>query len=458
MAAARAKAAVDGGAVGVHEIFRHKRLDGTGKAAALQAPRTAAVEDVLAQRQRQRDALLFGVLDAVGVLVELKAGMPALDDQAQELVKFIVLHSLAQLGGAAAVVVEMDRTHNGAVPHFFAHVGDGGIEVRLRHVAQDLLAKAGGHALHLAADGGVVVGQVGMAALGVADAQHIAVLGQIELGLPDNGVRRVLEIDGDDAAHRARRLVHQAAGFAEKDVLGILADLRDAHLAEFFHIIAVVLAAQDRADAHLKRRRAGKSRPAQHIAGGVGVKTADLSPVVEDADRHAADQRSGMLGLLRLRGADAQVHIADAAKPLRFHADDVVRIGRNDRHDVQVDRTGQHNAVVVVGVVAADLGTAGGRVEAHRAVGAKLLGKMVDRLHVSRALGCQRRVVLAVQFGKSAVIQALCDLLLQFTGVRHNFNSPFLWAALFANMHKKHLVVLGKQPKSRPFTQFLYPV
>ena len=143
-----------------------------------------------------------------------------------------------------------------------------------------------------------------------------------------------------------------------------------------------------------------------------------------------------MFGLFRLRGADAQVHIADAAKAFRFDADDVVRIGRNDRHDVQVDRTGQHDAVVVIGVVAADLGTAGGRVEAHRAVGAKLLGKMVDRLHVPRTLGRQRRVVPAVQFGKSAVIQALCDLLFQFTGVRHNFNSPFLWAALLPTCTK----------------------
>ena len=271
-------------------------------------------------------------------------------------------------------------------------------------------------------------------------------------------MRGVLEVDADDAAHRAGRLVHQAAGLAEKDVLGILADLRDADLAEFVHVIIVVFAAEDRRDADLEGRRAGQAGTAQHVAGGAGVKAAHLAAVIEDTHRHAADQGGGVFSLPRLRGTDAQVHIADLFKTLGLDAHDVVLIGGDHRHDVQVDRTGQHDAVVVVGVVAADLGAAGGRVQADRAFCAELGGKMIDQRRVTLTLGGQDRFVRAVQFGKGAVVQPLRDLLLQFHGIGHNSTRLSFWTPLFRNMHKKSSVNLDKQPKTGLFVVPVSPV
>ena len=48
VAAAFAEAAVDGGLVGVQQVNGHKRLNGAGKAAALQTPRAAAIQYALA--------------------------------------------------------------------------------------------------------------------------------------------------------------------------------------------------------------------------------------------------------------------------------------------------------------------------------------------------------------------------------------------------------------------------
>lgn len=118
-----AEAAVDGGLVGVQQVNGHKRLNGAGKAAALQTPRAVAIQYALTQGQGHRHALLLRVLDAVGVLVELKAGVTALDNQAQERFKIVLAHGVAELGGAAAVVVEVHRTHDGAVPTALRSLG-----------------------------------------------------------------------------------------------------------------------------------------------------------------------------------------------------------------------------------------------------------------------------------------------------------------------------------------------
>ena len=94
MAATLTKAAINGGAVSVHQVVGDERLDGARKTAALQAPGSPAIQDFLAQRQRQGHALFLGALDAVSVLVELEAGMTAFHNQAQELVKLVLLHRL----------------------------------------------------------------------------------------------------------------------------------------------------------------------------------------------------------------------------------------------------------------------------------------------------------------------------------------------------------------------------
>ena len=339
--------------------------------------------------------------------------MTALNDQLEELLKPVIPDGGAQVGGAAAVIVEVDGAHNGTVAHLAAQGGNGFQELLLVHFAQHRLAELLRHALHLTADGGVIIGQVGMAALGIADAQRKIVGGQIELGGAHHRVRRVLEVDGDGAAHGAGGLVHQAAGLAEEHVLGVLADLGDLDLREFLHVIVVVLAAEDRAHAHLERRRAGQAGAAQHIAGGVSVKAAHLAAGLHKASRHAADEARGMFHLAFLGGQDAQVHIVDLIKAVGLDPHHVILVGRHHCHNVQIDGGGHHHAVVVVGVVAADLGAAGGGIQTHFPVSAVLLREPVHQSAVPLPLGCQRGGFRPVQGGKCGVIHAFLNLLFQ---------------------------------------------
>ena len=91
------------------------------------------------------------------------------------------------------------------------------------------------------------------------------------------------------AADRAGRLVQQAGRLAEKDVLRILADLGDLDLGELFKVAAVILAAEDGAEADLERRRGRQTRAAQHLAGGVGVETAEFAAALREPGRNAAE-------------------------------------------------------------------------------------------------------------------------------------------------------------------------
>ena len=286
--------------------------------------------------------------------------MAALDDEFEEGIKIIIAHGVAELRGAAAVIVKVDGTHDGAVAHGLAQLRDGLVELILVDVAQDRLSELRGHTFHFAADGGVVVGQVGVAALRVTDAHDKAMLCQVNGRLAHDRFGRILEVDGDDAADGAGGLVHQAAGLAEEHILGVLADLGNFDLAEFSHVIVVVLTAQDGTDADLERRRTGQAGTAQHIAGGVAVKATHLAACIHNALGNAADKGGRMLGLAGLRGQDVDVNIVDFVKAQGLDADDVFLVRRYNGHHVQIDGTCQHDTVVVVGVVAADLGAAGG--------------------------------------------------------------------------------------------------
>ena len=125
-----------------------------------------------------------------------------------------------------------------------------------------------------------------------------------------------------------------------------------------------------------------------------------------------------MLGLLGLRNQHIDVHIVNLVKTKGLNADDVLLVRGDNGHHIQIDRTRQHNAVVVVGVVAADFRAAGGGVEPYRAVGAVLLFKFRNQVRIALALLLHG--VRTVQFGKGSVINALRNLLLEFRCVCHN--------------------------------------
>lgn len=54
-----------------------------------------------------------------------------------------------------------------------------------------------------------------------------------------------------------------------------------------------------------------------------------------------------------------QLHFVPAVKAFRFHTYHIVRVFGNHGNHVQIHRAGHYHAVVVVGVVASDLGAAG---------------------------------------------------------------------------------------------------
>ena len=163
-----------------------------------------------------------------------------------------------------------------------------------------------------------------------------------------------------------------------------------------------------------------------------------------------------MLGLARLRDEVGDIDVVNFVKAQGLDADDIFLIRGDDGHHIQVDRACQHHAVVVVGVVAADLGAARGGIEAQRAVGAVFLFKFVDQVGIALALLLHG--VCTVQLGKGGVVFALCDLLFEFNGICHDSTHLSCRAALFVDMHKLSLMFLGRQPKERLSAGFLFSV
>ena len=173
------------------------------------------------------------------------------------------------------------------------------------------------------------------------------------------------------------------------------------------------------------------------MAGGVGVETAEFAAALREPGRNAADERSAVLGFFRLRGQDRKVDVVDLAEAVRDEPHAVVIVFGDDGEDVQVDRRGHDDAVVVVGVVAADLGAAGGAVQADLAPGAEVALKAFDGLQVARALGRDLRG--RVKFGQGGVISARLDLLFELRCCCHSGRCLRDGRAALVTMHKKRL-------------------
>lgn len=162
---------------------------------------------------------------------------------------------------------------------------------------------------------------------------------------------RVGKVDGDDVADRRGRLIHQAAGLSEIDVLRILADLRDLHRCGGRSVEKHV---DDRPQQHLKGRGAGKSAARQHRRGHIGVKALELTSELREPRRYAAHQRRRRVLLLRAHSQLVQRHLTQGI-PLRQDADRVPAIFSDRRARIEIDRRRQHTAVLMIGVIAAQL-------------------------------------------------------------------------------------------------------
>ena len=168
-------------------------------------------------------------------------------------------------------------------------------------------------------------------------------------------MRDIRKINGHKSAHRRSGLVHQPAGLAKVDVLGILRNLCNLHRRCFLSRVKVV---EDGADQDLERRRGGKPRAFEHVAGGVGVKSADLHPQLPEPRGNPADQRSGAVGFFlpdRKIGKVDGIHWVAG----RLDTDNAFVVFAGDCDDIKVDPCREHPSMLMVGVVAAHLGTSG---------------------------------------------------------------------------------------------------
>ena len=201
-----------------------------------------------------------------------------------------------------------------------------------------------------------------MGGAGVDDAEAVAGAAEVVVHPLHRGSCGVEEVDGHRAAHGGADLVQQAAGFAKIEVLGPLADLRQ------LDGVQSPLAAEpveDGADQNLKGRRGGEAGARDHVGVHVGVEAPQTIAPVRDPGGHAPHQGGAraVLGLVRLQGGEGDLH---GGVTLGDHPDPVQAVGGGAGQHIQVHAGAEGVAVLVVGVIAAQLGAAGGAVEGGR--------------------------------------------------------------------------------------------
>ena len=245
----------------------------------------------------------------------------------------------------------MHRAQNGAVARRLAGRLELCVEFRLVHLAQHVLTEHAGYAAHFLGDGGVFVRQICVIRAGIERAERVAAVRKIERRLPDGGVRRVGKIDEDQPADAGGHLIHEAAGLAEIDVLGILADLRDLDGGAFF--IEKQLVA-DRADQNLECGGGRQTGAGQDGRADSRVKAVQLTAALRKRRSNAAHERGGRIFFFRVDGQIIQINL-DRGIALGRNADDGIGPQRDLRRRFQIDSRSQHAAVLMVGMVAADL-------------------------------------------------------------------------------------------------------
>ena len=417
IAAARAEYGFHCGTVALHQCIRHKGLYRPGKAAALHPPCSPApCEDALAEGQRRRQALTLGRGGAVDVLTEFKGGVAARlhqPDKGGEVPR----RERFSLGEGAGVLLKIvDGPQHGAVAAALPQPGQLLPEANLADLAQHLSAQTGRHCLHLLPDGRDLAGQLAVAGPGVGDAEgHPLRQDTVGVDLLDLRRSRVGKIGKEDTAHGAGQLVQQAAGLSE---IGILRKLADPGQRRGIKAAAILHVENDR-HPHLKGRRAGKPRAAEHIAGCVGIEAADAEPLCAEAIGDAPDEacRVGALALLRL--GLGQVDDVQLVEAPGLDPDEAVLVPGRHRHEVKGDSARKAVAVLVVGVVAAQLGAPGGRIDLHLPPRPIVKFELVECRAVAAALTGKHALAAAVERGQRGVPPSRCDLVSELSAGCH---------------------------------------
>ena len=405
---------------------------------------TASRKEHITECQSYVDGLILHTAFHSGILQILVAGVAGFIHDLKELIEFSCAQRGSFLLSTLVVHDKVHGTHKRAVTAFLTDLSGLSQQVLCREAAQVLLSEQSRDTVHLRGDRGIGVCQIRMAGAGIDDAERVALLCQIEIDLLDHRLLHVRKVDGDDSAHRGSGLVHQAAGLAEPDILGLLAHLGDLHSIKG---IAAEKVVEDDTGQGLECRGRRKTGSAQHAAGAVGIKAADSEAALFCLSRHAADQRSGGLffGFNRICIREADL---DHAVALGIEADHILAIRCCSCDCIQVYARCQHTAPLMVSVISTDLRTAGRAVKSHlcRRIFRESLIKAFRHPGKTLRVNIRLRSSASVHFLDPAVDRARAQLLCQCLPVIHFYISPFqnfLFSCLdilpYGAMIKRHL-------------------
>ena len=342
-----------------HHFIGHEGLNGAGKTAAVDTVSALAFQIMLAQSQSNTHILMFLVTGGDDVLQVHPAGEAGFLDQLQEGIEVTVFQSIDLTGDPAVFLILMDTAQDGSVAELFPDGGHGSVKILLLHLGHNFLAQEGGNLLHFAGNGSILVGQISMACPGVNDAQGMTTGSKIKINGTDGGMILVGKVNGNQAAHSGGSLIHQAAGFAEEHVLGVLADHGNLRLGNLAVKEQVV---DDGTDQHFKSSGGAEAGAGQNGGLHIGIKTAHGTTQFCKPGSNATDQSGGRVDFVSLGGQFLQVHFADGIT-LGQNTDGVGAVDTDSSHGIQIHRSGQNTATLMVGVVTADFGTARGREE-----------------------------------------------------------------------------------------------
>ena len=292
---------------------------------------------------------------AIDILTQCKRGPAAFQNQRSKSCKLSRLQRVPLCKRTGIFFKIVNGSQHSPVAAFAAQLRQRRPEFAFRHLSQNFFAQSPGHLLHLFPDGCKLACQFTVTAARIRNAQaHARRQQAVRMDLFDLRRCRICKVCKDDAAHRTGQLIQKSARLAKVGVFCVLADLRQFRRGK----AAIVLPVPDDRHSHFKGRRAGKSGPAQHIAGSIGIKAAHLFSNGPEPLRNAADQTGGVGSLPFLRACYGQVNDIQFVEPTGLHPNIAVRIAGCDRHKVQCHRRRKAVTVLVVGMVAAQFCTA----------------------------------------------------------------------------------------------------
>ena len=222
------------------------------------------------------------------------AGLP---HQCKECGQITVFQCLCLRSRPFALCKEMCRTENGTVGTGLSQPRNGFPELLCGNLPQDRLSEISGNLLHLRRNRHIIRCQIGVAALGICDAQTVSCLCKVKGMLLYHRFFRVRKIDPDETAYGTDHLIHQATLLAEIYIFRILSDLGNFHCTGFS---AVVMLVDDRSHQHLKRCRGGKPAAAEHLRSGVSIPAAEGYTHICKFRSDSPNQCRGSAFLLRL--------------------------------------------------------------------------------------------------------------------------------------------------------------